>query len=106
MKKLFYYLCLSGFLSTGCGDCNQNANGIVFDKLTMKPIDSVYVHKVGSDNGEFTDSTGAFKISAISGGVFGCPIMKVAFVKDGYDTFAEEFDNSGHTKILMEKRTK
>ncbi len=89
---------------TSCGDCNQNVSGTVLDKDTKAPIDSVYVHKDNKDYGEYTTDKGDFEISAISGGVFGCPLMTVVLNKDGYETTAVTIDNAASKTIYLTKK--
>jgi hypothetical protein len=89
LKPIFYLLFISVVLCS-CGDCVQHAEGIILDKKTKKPIDSVYVHKIGQQTDYYSDSTGHFEIRATSGGIFSCPILQVAFYKNGYATIAED----------------
>ncbi|WP_121196919.1 carboxypeptidase-like regulatory domain-containing protein [Mucilaginibacter gracilis] len=83
LKTILYVLFISIAFSS-CGDCIQQKKGVVINKKTGKPIDSVNVHKVGDQQGEYTDSNGSFEIHAASGGLFGCPVLKLAFYKYGY----------------------
>jgi hypothetical protein len=100
-KKLFCAALLP--ICVASCDCHQNVSGQVLDISTKKPIDSVYIHKVGNSYGEYSDSTGKFAVTAISGGLFGCPAMQVAFNKDGYDFLSEEIDNAGIKTIFLKK---
>ena len=88
LKPLIYLLLILIFFES-C-DCRQQAQGIILDKKTKKPIDSVYVHKLGEQQGEYSDSTGSYKISEIDGGIFGCPVLKLAFYKIGYKTIEDD----------------
>lgn len=101
--KNVFYLILCSICITSCGDCYQHISGRILDKNTKKPIDSVYISNVGNGYGEYSDSTGKFEITATSGGLFGCPAMKVAFNKDGYNLLSEEIDNAGVKTIFLEK---
>lgn len=87
----------------GCGDCMQHATGIVCDKKTKQPIDSVDVRKSITDISEYSDSTGFFNLTAISGGVTGCPLMAVMFSKKNYLPITKEV-KYGDT-IFLERAT-
>ncbi len=73
------------FILTSC-DCLQVVRGTVVDLNTDKPLKNVHVFKDGKSYDECnTDSSGAFQIESISGGMFGCPGMTVVIEKDGYE---------------------
>ena len=91
-------------ISTVACDCHQNVSGKVLDSNTKKPLDSVYVHKITKDYGEYTSEKGIFELSATSGGLFGCPPMKIILNKKGYEQKAEEIENSGNKIIYLTKK--
>jgi hypothetical protein len=91
-------------ISTVACDCHQNVSGKVLDSNTKKPLDSVYVHKITKDYGEYTSENGMFELSATSGGLFGCPPMKIILNKKGYEQKVEEIENSGNKTILLTKK--
>jgi len=84
-------------------DCRQTASGIVADKTTRLPIDSVYIHKTDGDS-VYSDSLGNFKIEAISGGLLGCPLMALEFSKKNYRTNTRQIGNEKDS-IFLEKVT-
>tara|TARA_R110002049_G_scaffold286226_1_gene467890 strand:+ start:4580 stop:4903 length:324 start_codon:yes stop_codon:yes gene_type:complete len=84
-------------------DCHQNVSGKVLDSQTKEPIDSVYVHKINKDYGKFTSENGAFELDATSGGLFGCPPMKIVLNKNGYEQKVEEIENSENKTIFLTK---
>lgn len=92
-----------GITTIAC-DCHQNVSGKVLDSATKKPLDSVYVHKITKDYGEYTSENGIFELSAVSGGLFGCPPMKIILQKEGYEQIEEEIDNSENKTILLTKK--
>ena len=85
-------------------DCRQNVSGKVLDSETKKPIDSVYVHKINKDYGKYTSENGIFEINATSGGLFGCPAMKIVLTKKGYEQKIEEIENSKSKTIFLIKK--
>lgn len=97
MKSLLSFVGLCIFLSA-C-DCVQEASGIVLDQTTGQPLDSVAIGKMGKElPGEpysymhvYTDSTGHYEYGAISGGLFGCPDLKLFYFKNGYETVGLTF---------------
>jgi hypothetical protein len=95
---------MSTLFTLGSCECYQNVEGVVLDKKTNKPIDSVMVQKIDRGIGEFSDSTGAFKIHANSGGIFGCPLMKISLTKSGYYSDTTEIDNAGSKTIYLTKK--
>jgi|GEM_PF-2064119 len=107
IKNSIKYLFISSVaIQFSSCDCSQHAKGTVLDKATKMPIDSVYVHKVGQEIGGYSDSDGSFKLSAIDGGVFGCPIMEVVFIKKGYKTVSEKVSDSENEIIYLEKNNR
>ncbi len=73
---------------TACGDCLQTATGVLIDKQTNLPIDSVFVKNKNEYKSDFTysDKNGNFTLESISGGLFSCPPMTVILSKEGYET--------------------
>ena len=85
-------------------DCHQNVSGKVLDSDSKKPLDSVYVHKISREYGKYTSENGTFELDATSGGLFGCPPMKIVLNKKGYEQKEEEIENSGNKTIFLTKR--
>lgn len=86
-------------------DCNQNVSGKVLDNESKQPIDSVYVHKVGRDYGEYSLKNGEFKLSYTDGGLFGCPDMNIVLTKEGYEIENVSIPNSENRIIYMKKKS-
>lgn len=85
-------------------DCIQKVNGTVLDAETLQPIDSVYVFKQNKNNDfGFTDTQGHFELASISGGLLGCPPMKVELKKVGYEIGFTEIEVGSHAKVYMRK---
>ncbi len=85
LQKLLGWLGL--IFLTGC-DCMQLARGVVIDASTNQPIDSVIVSVVYRDQlykQHFTDTSGRFQFSYLSGGIFGCPPIRLQLEKSGYE---------------------
>ena len=102
IKAIYFILIFASLLLNACGDCSQRLIGVVLDEATKQPIDSVYIHKENYA-GEYSDSTGQFQIHAISGGLTGCPLLKLSFSKPGYKTITGEYENSNDKTINLEK---
>lgn len=100
MRHVFCFFCLCLFVSA-C-DCVQEASGIVLDKTTGLPLDSVAIGKLGKEDPSqpysylhvYTDSTGRYEYGDISGGLFGCPDLKLFFFKNGYETTGLTFPSA------------
>jgi len=103
MNKIINRATLILLLSFSSCDCYQNVSGKVIDFETKKPIDSVCVQKVNRKHCNYSDSEGNFKLQAISGGLFGCPPMKIILNKDGYKQKVENINN-GSSKIIYLSR--
>jgi len=101
IKSIYFILIVASLLLNAC-DCSQRLIGVVFDEETKQPIDSVYIHKE-NHTGDYSDSTGRFQIHAISGGLTGCPLLKLSFSKPGYTTITGEYENSNDKTIYLEK---
>jgi hypothetical protein len=82
MKPIFTIMIIT--LLSSC-DCIQIASGILIDKKTKLPIQQA---KVTNMNKEWvtieTDSSGRFQLKSVSGGLCGCPPMKILIKKEGY----------------------
>lgn len=65
-------------------DCSQRVQGTIVDDTTGKPISGANVSKKGRLVIETTDSTGHFEVHSISGGLLGCPDMKIVAYAHGY----------------------
>jgi len=75
-------------LVASCGDCVQEASGKVMDSTTNQPVIGAMVYKKQRrlPDTTVTDSTGQFKLSSISGGLFHCPAMDVVIEHPNYKT--------------------
>jgi hypothetical protein len=103
------FLFIAFFAFTSC-DCLQRANGIVLDKQSNLPLDSVTVKRVPyADNGYEgykTDGKGKFEIHFITGGLKSCSHFKLAFSKKGYETLIKDFKaccSENDTILLISK---
>lgn len=104
---LFWTIPLLWTLLPSCvGDCTQVVSGTVLDKVTKQPVDCVFVYKEHSEvDTTYTNKEGKFKISSISGGLWGCPPMKVGIMKRGYNQLSTEI-NAGGSAIIYLTRSK
>jgi hypothetical protein len=85
MQKVISYLILALFLS-GC-DCIQKGGGVVLDAATNLPIDSVKIRRMSKRESElafYSGKDGSFEARYISGGLWGCPDLKLEISKEGY----------------------
>jgi hypothetical protein len=74
--------------------------GTVIDYNTKEPIEGVKVFKLGQEYvTDTTDEQGKFELKAWSGGLFGCPTMKVVASKKAY----ENQQIQGREIILLQK---
>ena len=97
MKKIL--ILLITFSVTSC-DCWQRVSGTITDSETGTPINLVTVFNKYSDwNKMVTDSTGNFQLSAISGGIFGCPAMQVVIEKENYQKIETRI-RAGRFKLI------
>ncbi len=85
-------------------DCNQNVSGIVLDKETNLPIEKATIQKLNGSYNVFSSEKGEFKISAISGGVFKCPPMKIIVSKDGFFLDTLSIENSKQKKVYLKQK--
>lgn len=97
MTRFPVFLLSSLLLWSSC-DCVQHARGIVLDKETLHPLDSVQFAKE-RDTGDrlypsITAADGIFEYSGISGG-FRCPDPVLVFRRRGYKTMTKEIDLMG-----------
>ncbi|RED24862.1 hypothetical protein BD847_1598 [Flavobacterium cutihirudinis] len=78
--------------------------GIVYDKSTNKPLDSVRYYAVGIDYIEYTDSLGKYYVEGKFGGcVSECPDFDAEFSKPGYKTITLKNPNGDVYLELEEK---
>ncbi|WP_123776128.1 hypothetical protein [Brumimicrobium aurantiacum] len=93
MKLAKYYtiklatFSIASVLFLSC-ECRQEASGIILDKNTNEPIDSVIVRgEEGMDGEVYSAEDGSYAIDGgMTGAVKGCPDSKVSFSKEGYET--------------------
>lgn len=99
MKRILPFA-LMAFLLTAC-DCMQEVTGEVRDKETNAPLAGVTVKaKLSLSYDGLTDSTGAFGYRGISGGLFGCPDVRLIFSKEGYKTSHRSFNSFAHGETV------
>ena len=97
-KNLFIAAC--ALLLTAC-DCLQEVSGTVRDRETQLPIAEVQVKAKSSLRAYMqTDSTGKFGYHGISGGIFGCPKVKLQFSKAGYRTCKRSFSSFQRGEVV------
>jgi hypothetical protein len=98
------------FILTDCGNCVQKAEGIILDKETKAPLDSVSVTSVDVAKNtvpypiEYSAKSGQFKFSKISGGITQCPDLTLYFYKKGFKQNRVTFNSySVNDTIFLEK---
>ena len=78
-------------------------NGIVLDKTTNKPLDSVYCEVLTGVQTMYTDSTGKFDLcNPISGCVPDCKDITIRFSRNGYKSIS--VDNPVDDAIIYLER--
>ena len=97
------------FIVTGC-DCAQSADGVIFDRQTKKPVDSVNIATVDifkntvTGQGQYSAKNGRFKFNKISGGIRKCPDLTLYFFKGGYKQISLTFESrSTNDTIYLDK---
>lgn len=83
--KLFFPIAI--FIIYCSCEGNREANGYVKDKITDKPIDSVFVNVLSGTDKTYTDTDGYYFVSNQFGGcVPECKDIDIEFSKEGYQT--------------------
>jgi hypothetical protein len=101
MKKFIHLFSLMAVLLTAC-DCMQEVTGEVRDKETNAPLADVAIQaKFSLSYNGLTDSTGLFGYRGISGGLFGCPNVRLTFSKEGYKTAQRSFNSFMHGETVL-----
>ena len=78
-------------------------SGVVLDKTTNKPMDSVYCEVLTGVQTMYTDSTGKFDLcNRMSGCVPDCLDITIRFSKNGYKSFS--INNPGDDSIIYMER--
>ena len=122
--------CLVAVLFTSC-DCIQHIQGVVVDSETQLPIEGVMVrtdflvdsvaqtntdmvmpnNAYGIDwdsgvNGKYTDSSGNFEFTYMTGVIFVRPKIPLIFEKEGYDVFRKKFKgyNKDTVTVVLKKK--
>lgn len=87
-------------------DCVYKVSGIVLDKSTGKPIDSIAIGKTDTTDLDnpfnrktYTDEKGEYDISGVSGK---CDRVTLYFTNDNYLTQKITFKNGSHDSIYLE----
>jgi len=98
------------FLTLTACDCQYNLSGVVFDKLTMKPIGNVAIGEIGVTDlsnplsqKTMTMKNGSYEIYGIKGK---CKEITMFFTKDGYETQKVTFLNNSTDTILLQPTPK
>lgn len=79
-------------------DCSRRASGVVCDRATHLPLTSVTIKDAaGFHPGAITesDATGSYEYGDISGGLFRCPPLRLAFMHQDYQTYQLKTANCG-----------
>ncbi|MDL2257413.1 hypothetical protein LJC06_04330 [Bacteroidales bacterium OttesenSCG-928-I14] len=86
-------------------DCIQHVQGTVIDYETQLPIEDVAVIKF-IDGIIYTDSLGNFDVTAMTGGLFGCPKLSLSFEKEGYNTATKKYKSccTDNTVVTLKRR--
>jgi hypothetical protein len=91
--KTVYLLVLSVIVSicalTSC-EGYRCGNGRALDKVTNKPLDSVFCEVLTGSKTMYTDSTGKFNLCNNFGGCAPCKDITIQFSKTGYKTTSVE----------------
>jgi hypothetical protein len=97
------------YLMTGC-DCLQQADGVILDRQTKIPIDSLNIATVDilkntvTGRVEYSIKNGNFKFTKMSGGIRKCPDLTLYFYKWGYNQTSLTFESSStNDTIYLDK---
>lgn len=104
MKKIILLILYTSFL-TSCS-CLRIFRGIVVDEHTQIPINKakVSVLNKGHELLVETDSIGNFEVFVRNG--YGCPRIKIAIEKDGYQILETKQHNNQERTLLKMKPVK
>ena len=86
-------------------DCLQHIQGKVIDAETQQPIREVIVKK-DTNIVVYTDSIGNFEFTGMTGGLFGCPKIKLSFEKEGYTKTSMKYQSccTDNAVVVLEKQ--
>lgn len=105
LKHSAWLFALVGFLSA-C-DCNREVAGHVLDEVTGQPVRDAQVYNLHRywehEPSTATDSLGGFNLADISGGLTGCPPMKIRIEKQGYKSVDTEIEAGGEKTIHLKR---
>lgn len=101
-KGLILLLLIFGCVSC---DCLQHVQGKVIDAETQQPISEVIV-KRDTNVVVYTDSIGGFEFTTMTGGLFGCPKIKLSFEKEEYIKTSKEYKSccTDNAVVVLEKQ--
>lgn len=110
MKRNIIYIALIVSILSSC-DCTQQADGVVLDKQTKLPVESVALGKYEKSDSTnpfsrriYTDLKGRFDYNGISGGIGKCPDLVLYFDKEGYKQLKVTFESfSERDTVYLEK---
>jgi hypothetical protein len=97
-------MCCVAIVSFCCVSCEGSrfAEGIILDKLTAKPLDSVVCIALSGEDKMITDSTGKFRLTNPMGGcVPKCKEIIIQLSKTGYKTAT--FTNPSDSIFYLER---
>lgn len=113
MKRIVQLLILfvGGQIIFSC-DCLQHTSGYVLDYETKLPLDSVLISRYFKSDSIYpidkyivTNEKGFFEFTGMTGGLFGCPKLKLEIEKQGYENIIKKYRSCCTEKdtILLRK---
>lgn len=105
MKKIILLILCTGYFLTSCS-CLRVFRGIVVDEQSRIPINKAKVSVLNKGHERFTetDSIGNFEVFVRNG--YGCPRIKVAIEKDGYQILETKQSKNQERTLLKMKPVK
>jgi hypothetical protein len=98
--RQFLVVIFTALMFACCGDCVQQATGVVLDRQTRKPVKNVSLGKYEKQDSAlsyskriYTDDSGHFNYHSISGGFRHCPDLVLYFDKPGFKTTKITFES-------------
>lgn len=104
MTGRFLFSILFLFIITCCScEGYRSARGVIKDKTSFRPLDSVVIYNTTNDVWYVTDTSGRFEVhNGMGGCVPHCKDIIVRFVKTGYKT--QELTNPQDTIFYLERQ--
>lgn len=94
------------FLLNSC-DCLVHVHGVILEPISYKPVENVMIKGNFKNNSTIvlSNNYGRFEYTLMVPGIFGCPLTKLSFEKNGFESARKSYRSccTENDTILLNK---